>query len=151
MFLPVHDFAFGRMTAEELPPISCYIRTLNEVARIGATVRAALHVAREVVVIDSGSNDGTVAVAEAEGARVIDQTWLGGGFQKRVGEDTCRHDWLLDLDADELLSEELGREIRDIFAEGEPDADVYRLALVTVDPAGRVWRKSRAPPPCKTL
>ena len=132
------------MTAEELPPISCYIRTLNEEARIGATVRAALNVAREVVVIDSGSNDGTVAVAEAEGARVIDQTWLGGGFQKRVGEDTCQHDWLLDLDADELLSEELGREIRDIFAEGEPDADVYRLALVTVDPAGRVWRKSRA-------
>lgn len=133
------------MTDGERPPVSCYIRTLNEEARIGATVRAALTVAREVIVVDSGSSDGTVAAAESEGARVIEQAWLGGGHQKRVGEDACRHDWLLDLDADEIVSDELAREIRGLFADEEPDADVYRLALVNVDPAGRVWRKARAP------
>ncbi|MDE0333682.1 MAG: glycosyltransferase family 2 protein [Defluviicoccus sp.] len=133
------------MTDGERPPVSCYIRTLNEEARIGATVRAALAVAREVVVVDSGSSDGTVAAAESEGALAIGQAWLGGRHQKRVGEEACRHDWLLDLDADEVVSEELAREIRDLFAEGEPDADVYRLALAYVDPTGRIWRKARAP------
>ena len=133
------------MTGGERPPISCYIRTLNEESRIEAAVRAALPVAREVVVVDSGSTDGTVAAAEAAGARTVEQPWLGGGHQKRVGEDACRHDWLLDLDADEIVSEELAGEILILFASGEPDADVFRLPLVIVDPSGRIWRKARAP------
>ena len=127
------------------PPISCYIRTLNEEARIAAAVGAALAVAREVVVVDSGSTDGTIAAAEAAGARVVEQPWLGGGHQKRVGEDACRHDWLLDLDADEIVSGELAREIRGLFAGGEPDADLCWLSLATVDPSGRIWRRARAP------
>ncbi len=131
-------------TGGERPPVSCYIRTLNEEKRIAAAVRAAFLVAREVVVVDSGSTDGTVARAEAEGARVVEQAWLGGGRQKRVGEDACRHDWLLSLDADEIVTEELAQEIRGLFADGEPDADVYWLRLFFVDPAGRVWRKARA-------
>ncbi|MDE0255729.1 MAG: glycosyltransferase family 2 protein [Rhodospirillaceae bacterium] len=134
------------MPAGDRPPLSCYIRTLNEEVRIGATVRAALHVAREVVVVDSGSTDGTVAVAEAEGARIIEQAWLGGGHQKRVGEDACRYDWLLNLDADEIISDMLAQQIRDVFAAGEPDADVYILPVVIVDPAGRIWRRARANP-----
>ncbi len=133
------------MTAGERPPISCYIRTLNEEGRIGAAVQAALLTAREVVVVDSGSTDGTVAAAEAAGARVVEQPWLGGGHQKRVGEDACRHDWLLDIDADEVVSEDLAREIRGLFAAGEPGADIFRLPLVTVDPSGRIWRRARAP------
>ena len=95
--------------------------------------------------VDSESTDGTAARAEAEGARVIEQAWLGGGRQKRVGEDACREDWLLDLDADEVVTDELAQEIRNLFASGEPDADAYRLRLVYVDPSGRVWRKARAP------
>ena len=124
------------------PPISCYIRTLDEEARIGRTVRAALAVAREVVVVDSGSRDGTSAVAQAEGARVIEQAWLGSGHQKRVGEDACGHDWLLDLDADEVVTDALAEEIRTLFADGEPIGDVYRIPLRYVDPSGRVWRKA---------
>ena len=69
--------------AGERPPISCYIRTLNEENRIGAAVLAALQVAREVVVVDSGSTDGTVAAAEAAGARIVKQPWLGGGHLSR--------------------------------------------------------------------
>ena len=131
--------------SQNRPPISCYIRTLNEERRIGAAVGAALAVAREVVVVDSGSTDGTVAAAEAAGARVVERPWLGGGHQKRVGEDSCRHDWLLDLDADEVVSDELAGEILGLFAGGEPDADVFQLPLVTVDPSGRIWRRARAP------
>ena len=125
--------------------MSCYIRTLNEETRIAATVRAAFLVAREVVVVDSGSTDGTVPLAEAEGARIVEQPWLGGGRQKRVGEDACSENWLLDLDADEVVTAELADEIRALFENGDPDSDVYSLPLVYVDPAGRVWRRARAP------
>ena len=133
------------MTDDARPPISCYIRTLNEETRIAATVRAASLIAREVVVVDSESTDDTVEMAEREGARVIKQSWLGSGNQKRVGEDACQHDWLLDLDADEVVTEGLAQEIRDLFLDGKPDADVCLLPLLYVDPSGRVWRKARAP------
>ena len=133
------------MPTQESPPVSCYIRTLNEEARIGGAVRAALRVASEVVVVDSGSTDATVAVAEAEGARVIEQAWLGSGHQKRVGENACRNDWLLDLDADEVVTDELARRIRDLFAKGDPDGDIFLLALTIVDPSGRIWTKAKAP------
>ena len=130
---------------ERRPPISCYIRTLNEATRMERTVRAARRVAAEVVVVDSGSTDRTVEIAEAAGARAISQPYLGGGNQKRVGEEACRNNWLLDLDADEVVSDELAQEIRDLFADGEPEAAVFRLKLVNVDPVGRIWLHARAP------
>ena len=133
------------MAVEARPPISCYIRSFNEERLIGAAVRSAFQIAREVIVVDSGSTDGTVAVAEAGGALTIDQPWLGRGHQKRVGEDACHYDWLLDIDADECISERLAEEIQSHFAVGEPDADVYRFFVVNVDPTGHVWRRARAP------
>jgi glycosyltransferase involved in cell wall biosynthesis len=122
--------------------LSAYIRTLNESSRIAEAVRAALAVADEVVVVDSGSTDGTRQIAEAAGARVIAQPWLGNGGQKRAGEDACRHDWLLDLDADEVVSSELAAEIRALFASGPPAGGVYALKLVTVPPYGPVWTRA---------
>lgn len=121
-------------------PLSCYIRTLNEAHRIGPVVRAALKAASEVVVVDSGSKDGTVEAAKAAGARVIHNPWPGNGYQKRVGEEACSHDWLLDLDADEVIDDELAASIRALFANGEPQASMYALKLVIAPPAGEPWR-----------
>lgn len=109
---------------------------------IGAVVRAALTAVDEVVVVDSGSTDGTPEIAAAAGARVLAQPWLGNGCQKRAGEDACRHDWLLDLDADEIVTPDLAAEIRALFADGEPTAPVHALRLVTVPPFGPVWRRA---------
>lgn len=122
-----------------MTPISCYIRTLNETRMVADVIAAALEVADEVVVVDSGSTDGTVEVAEKAGARVIHQDWLGNGFQKRVGEEACRHDWLLDLDADEIVSDRLAAEIRALFAEGAPEEGVCRLKLAIAPPVGDPW------------
>jgi glycosyltransferase involved in cell wall biosynthesis len=124
------------------PPVSGYVRTLNEARTIGRTVAAALAVCDEVVVVDSGSTDGTQALARAAGARVLDQPWLGSGAQKRAGEDACRHDWLLDLDADEVVSAGLAAEIAALFAAGPPPGPAYRLRLVTHPPYGRPWEKA---------
>jgi glycosyltransferase involved in cell wall biosynthesis len=122
------------------PPISCYIRAKNEERLIAEVIRAALQVADEVVVIDSGSTDRTIELSEAAGARVVRSPWLGGGKQKRLGEDACKHDWLLDLDADEVLTPALIEEIRALFADGKaPPHSVYQFKLVTKPPVGKPW------------
>ena len=124
---------------ETRPPISAYIRTLNEAPMIADVVAAALQVADEVLVIDSGSTDDTVALAQNAGAKIIEQPWLGNGRQKRVGENAACHDWLLDLDADEIVSSALAAEITALFAAGEPADPIYRTDLALVPPVGRVW------------
>jgi glycosyltransferase involved in cell wall biosynthesis len=126
-------------TSRNVVPVSCYIRTFNEARKIGDVVAAAGEVADEVIVVDSGSTDATVAIAEAEGARVIRQAWLGRGRQKRFAEDQCRNDYVLDLDADEVVSAELAADIRALFAQGPPPLPVYELKLVIVPPVGRPW------------
>lgn len=122
------------------PPISAYIRTKNEERMIGEVIRAAQQVVSEVVLVDSGSTDKTIEIAESLGARVVRSSWLGGGKQKRIGEDACVHNWLLDLDADEVVTPELAEEIRALFAKGEPEARIYELMMATSPPIGDVWR-----------
>ena len=130
------------MKDKDILPISCYIRALNEERLIADVISKAKELCKEVVVIDSGSSDGTVEIARRHGAKVIHQEWLGNGYQKKIGERHCSCDWLLDLDADEVLSSELMREIRHEFSGAGPDCDVYKLPLTIVDPAGRVWKRS---------
>ena len=120
-------------------PVSCYIRTLNEERKIGEVVAAARKVVDEVVVVDSGSTDATVAIARAAGARVLHQEWLGNGRQKRFAEEQCRNDYLLDLDADEVLSPALAEEIRALFTAGPPPLPIYQLEIVMVPPTGEPW------------
>jgi glycosyltransferase involved in cell wall biosynthesis len=122
-------------------PVSAYIRTKNEARMIGAVIAAARAIADEVVVVDSGSTDGTVAIAEAAGASVVRREWLGNGRQKRIGEEAARHDWLLDLDADEIVTPELAAEIAALFAAGAPPASIYRIPLALAPPIGVPWRK----------
>jgi glycosyltransferase involved in cell wall biosynthesis len=88
-----------------------------------------------VLVVDSGSTDGTQEVAVAHGARVIYRAFDGYGAQKRYGEEQCRHDWLLNVDADEVVPERLAAAIRAVFtAPGGPDRDAYRLGIAEIFP-----------------
>lgn len=122
--------------------ISCYIRTLNEEGRIGDVISRAKVLCEQVVIVDSGSIDATIEIAERNGAEVVHQEWLGNGHQKRVGESHCRHNWLLDLDADEVLSSDLIEEIRSEFARTGPICDVYEVPLTIVDPTDRIWHRA---------
>lgn len=115
-------------------PLSVFIIAKNEADRIGATIRAVRDLTDDLVVIDSGSSDGTQALAESLGARVIHNDWPGYGEQKRFGEAACRHVWLLNVDADEVVPPELAQEIRALFAKGEPSHPAWRVGIAEIFP-----------------
>lgn len=123
-------------------PLSVFIIARDEEDRIGATIRAVRALSDDIVVVDSGSTDRTRAIAEQLGARVIVNEWPGYGPQKRFAEDQCRHPWLLNLDADEVVPPDLAAEIAGLFTRGEPAADAYRLRIAEIFPgeaAPRWW------------
>lgn len=126
-------------SGEKPPPrpplaVSCFIIAKNEEARIARAIRSVTGLVDEVVVVDSGSTDRTIAICRELGAVVHLNDWAGYGPQKRFAELQCRNDWLLNLDADEVLSEALADEIRTVMTGGEMRADGYRLVLVEMFP-----------------
>jgi len=123
-------------------PISVFIIAKDEADRIGRTLNSVKDWADEVIVIDSGSSDDTVAVSESWGARVVFNAWRGYGPQKVFGESLCRNDWLLNLDADEEISPELAAEIRERFEKGPPSEAAFTLPILPLYPfqdAGHRW------------
>lgn len=115
-------------------PLSVFLIAKNEADRIGATLDAIAGLSDDVVVVDSGSTDDTVAIAEAKGARVVQHAFAGYGPQKRFAEDQCRHEWLLNLDADEVVPPDLVAEIRALFSAGAPPRDAYTTRIAEVFP-----------------
>lgn len=107
-------------------PYSLVIITLNAVKQLESCLSSAPS-ASEIVVVDSGSTDGTQALAKKLGATVIDQPWLGFGPQKQFAVNSAQHDWVLCLDADEALSPELHRSIVQTLS-SSPSATSFRLA-----------------------
>jgi glycosyltransferase involved in cell wall biosynthesis len=117
------------------PPLSVYIIASNEADRIARTIRSAQAVSDDIIVVEDGKSiDDTIAVAEAAGARVIVNPWPGFGEQKRFAEEQCQHDWLLCLDADEVLTPALQEEIRHLFKFSAPELSFYKMKVTEVYP-----------------
>ena len=114
--------------------ISCCIIALNEADRIGRTINSVRSLVDEVIVVDSGSTDGTPTIAENLGARVVEHKWEGYGPQKRFSEDQCRHDFVLNLDADEWLPDALRTELRGILAQEKMPASSFFMKMTMVYP-----------------
>ena len=122
--------------------ISVFIIARNEADRIALTIESVRDWVDEVIVVDSGSDDDTVALSESLGARVVYNAWGGYGPQKVFAERLCRNDWLLNLDADEEISTELGAEIRARFSAGDPAVAAFTLPILPLYPfqkAGHRW------------
>ena len=105
--------------------ITATIMTLNEERNIARAIES-LRCCDEIVVIDSGSADRTVELAEKLGARVVECAWSGYAEQKNRGAAAATHDWILSIDADESLSEALEAEIWTIKKAG-PQYDAYTM------------------------
>jgi len=109
-----------------MPALSAFVTTFNNARTLPACLES-LKWADEVLVLDSYSNDDTVAIARSYGCIVHQHEFLGYGRQKQLALDHCRHDWVLFLDADEALSENLIMEIQALL-ERDPPVDGYLMA-----------------------
>ncbi|RYZ94084.1 MAG: glycosyltransferase family 2 protein, partial [Proteobacteria bacterium] len=92
------------------PPITAIVITRNEEANILRCLKS-LAWAEEILVVDSGSTDKTVSLAEGAGARVLNHAWEGYGQQKNWAMAQSKHDWIVFLDADEEMGPELRAEL----------------------------------------
>ena len=107
-------------------PISIAIISKNEEANLRRCLASAAGLAEEIVIVDSGSTDGTAAVAAEFGARFVHQDWLGYTDQKNLCNSFCTQPWILALDCDEELSPELRESVAAFFDRGE--SSVYNAA-----------------------
>lgn len=111
--------------------LSVAMIAMNEEANLPRTLESVKW-ADEIVIVDSGSKDRTIEIAQSFGARTSYHAFGGHGEQKNVALDLCTSDWILLLDADEVLTPELQNEIRQTLA-GEPQFGAYwipRLNLI---------------------
>jgi glycosyltransferase involved in cell wall biosynthesis len=108
-----------------VPGLSVVLITRNAAAHLGPCLDS-VRFADDVLVVDSGSTDGTQALARAQGARVIEKAWMGFGRQKQFAVESARHDWVLCLDADERVTPRLAASIAETLK--APRHHVYRMA-----------------------
>ncbi|MEK6705812.1 MAG: glycosyltransferase family 2 protein [Bdellovibrionota bacterium] len=114
-------------------PLSATIITLNEETNIARAINSVSW-ADEVIVVDSGSTDKTVEIAEKLGAKVMQNPWPGYGQQKNFAQNSVKHDWVINIDADEEVSPALAKEITESLyavADGRISAHGFEFSRKT--------------------
>ena len=109
--------------------VSVIVITRNEARNISAALES-IRWADDIVVVDSGSVDDTVAIARRHTDRVVTRAWEGYGSQKNYAAGLAAYDWVLSLDADERVTPALAQEIRALLDAG-PAKQGYRIPRVT--------------------
>jgi len=110
----------------KIPTISIAVIAKNEVDRIGYLLKS-VKFADEVVVVDSGSTDGTQDLCRRMGARVIFHEWAGHVAQKQFALESVKNEWILSLDADEMVSEALIQEILSAVKNADPNVSGFSM------------------------
>jgi glycosyltransferase involved in cell wall biosynthesis len=113
----------ARESAGSSAKISIAILACNEAENLRRTLPSVAW-ADELVLVDSGSTDDTVAIAREFGAKVFLESWKGYGPQMNSAIDKCTGGWIFSLDADEVMTPELQAEIAELIA-GNPQFDAY--------------------------
>lgn len=93
-------------------PISVFIIAKDEIGTIEACLQQAAKIADEIVLVDSGSTDGTLELAQKYCSTVVHQDWLGYAKQKNFALSLCKNNWVMSLDADEVLTDKAVEEIQ---------------------------------------
>lgn len=107
--------------------VSAVILTRNEEALIERCLRHVRDVVDDIIVVDSCSTDRTREIAARMGARVVEQPWLGWIRQRALGIQLAEHDWVLVLEADEIVTPHLAASIRQALASPMDPADGYAV------------------------
>lgn len=92
--------------------ISAVIIACNEEQYIQQCIESILPITTDIIVIDSGSTDKTVSLAKSVGAQVYHMPWKGYGANKNFGISKAKHDWILSIDADEILNQDLINDLK---------------------------------------
>lgn len=109
-------------------PLSVVIITKNEESNIARSITSVLPVCNDIIVVDSGSTDNTLQIAQSLGATVIQNPWPGYSKQKNLGNSYAKNNYIFSIDADESFSPELCEELTNLFSQGNM-VDLYRVNL----------------------
>ena len=112
--------------------LSVAIITKNEEKHLARALES-VRFADEIVVVDSGSTDATLAIARDNGCRIFERDWPGYGAQKNFALEQASHDWVLSLDADEALSRELSGEVHEVVSGEKSGYQIYSFPRLTQD------------------
>lgn len=118
-------------------PVSVVIICFNAADTIRQTLKTARLLSDDVIVADSGSTDNTSEIVEEAGARLLQMTWEGFGASKNKGNAAAKNNWILSIDADEQLSEELIVAIRSLDL-SNPNF-VYRIKRINYLNGQRIY------------
>lgn len=110
--------------------LSVVVITLNEERNIGRCLQSVSGIADDIVVVDSGSTDKTEEICLNQGARFIPHPWLGFAETKNFANSQAKFPFILSLDADEALSEELKASIL-MLREGQSENSTYKMNRLT--------------------
>lgn len=111
--------------------LSVAMITYNEEKILDKTLQSIYHLADEIIIVDSGSTDGTQDIAEKYGAKFVHQDWLGYGPQRNVAIQLCQSEWILNIDADEEISPALYDKIQKIIQKPVKEK-VYKVSFTSV-------------------
>lgn len=124
MVLPIEGIPMSPL------PLSVFVICKDEADRLELVLEALAGLTDDLVIVDSGSTDGTLDIARRYTTRVHHRDWTGFGEQKVYAEGLCKYDWVLNLDADEVLLDEVKASIRAVFAlPEEARAAAYSLRI----------------------
>ena len=112
--------------------LSAAIITLNEEKNLQLTLPTIKELVDEIIIVDSGSTDKTKEVAESFGAKFIFNQWQGYGKQRNFAFSNCSGDWILCIDADEPISDELFNKIKEIINNQNSDINVFSINRIGV-------------------
>ena len=115
-----------------MPDISVVIIVFNEEQNISRCIESVKGLASEIVVIDSMSTDQTAEICRSLGCRVIPREFDGFGTQKQFAVDQATNDWILSIDADEVVTPELQVEVRELFSRPVIDEVGYEICFSLV-------------------
>lgn len=120
-----NDHSGGQVPRER---ISACLIVQNEQQRLPAALKSVAF-CDETIVVDGGSTDRTIQIAQAAGATVIESPWPGFAVQRNVALDAANNNWILEIDADECVSPQLRASIEALLAAPPPDAAIAVCAL----------------------
>ena len=107
---------------------SVVIITLNEEKNIARCIDAASRISNDIIVVDAQSNDNTVKIAKNKGAKVYVQEWKGYSKTKNFGAEMALNEWIVSIDADEVISDELSTSINNIKLK---DNTIYQINVLS--------------------